>query len=156
MKTKTIIIIAFAFLILISGLFFIIPKPINQRGYETETLALNLDTPWAIDFLPDNGMIFTERSGRVSILEKGTIKIVGNIDVVEMGESGLLGIAVDPEFNTNKFVYLYYSTGQIRNKVSRFILNEKLENETILIDNIRGAQIHDGGRIKFGLMENCM
>lgn len=149
MKTKSIIIIVFAILILISGLFLILPKPVNQQGYETEILAENLDTPWAIDFLPDGKMIFTERGGRVSILENGMPKVVGNIDVVEIGESGLLGIAVDPEFNTNKFIYLH-NTGQNRNMVSRFILNERLENETILIDNIPGAQIHNGGRIKFG------
>lgn len=149
MKNKTIIIIAFAFLILIPILFLIIPKSINQQGYETEILAENLDTPWAIDFLPDDKMIFTERVGRVSILDNGTIKIVGNINVTQMGEPGLLGIAVDPEFSKNKFIYLYY-TGQNGNRLSRFTLNEKLENETVLIDNIPSGQIHNGGRIKFG------
>lgn len=148
MKTKTIIFIAFAILILISVLFIIF-KPVNQQGYDTEIIAENLDTPWAIDFLPDGRMIFTQRGGQVSILENGTVKSIGNVDAVEMSESGLLGIAVDPNFNENKFVYLYY-TAQNENRVSRFTLNEKLENETILIDNIPSAQIHDGGRIKFG------
>lgn len=149
MKTKTIIAIAFAILILISVLFLIIPKPINQTGYETEILAENLDTPWAIDFLPDGKMIFTERGGQVSILENGTTKTVGNIDVVEISESGLLGIAVDPEFSKNKYIYLYY-TSQSGNRISRFTLNEKLENERVIIDNIPSGSIHNGGRIKFG------
>lgn len=149
MKTKTIIIVAFVILILIAVLFLIIPQPVTQQGNETEILAENLDTPWAIDFLPDNRMIFTERGGRVSILDNGTTKTVGNINVVEISESGLHGIAVDPDFNENRFVYIYY-TSQTGNRVSRFTLNERLENETILIDNIPSGSIHNGGRIKFG------
>lgn len=114
-----------------------------------EVLVENLDTPWAIDFLPDGRMIFTERNGKVSIFDNGNVKIVGNLDASEASESGLLGIAVDPEFVKNNFVYLYY-TSKSGNRVSRFSLNEKLEDEAILLDNIPNAMFHDGGRIKFG------
>ncbi|WP_414468566.1 PQQ-dependent sugar dehydrogenase [Methanobacterium sp. ACI-7] len=135
--------------IIIGALLFTFLTPSNQSGNQTEIMAENLDTPWAIDFLPDDKMIFTQRDGEVSILDNGAIKSIGNINTNQIGESGLLGIAVDPEFNTNKLVYIYYTT-QNRNRVSRFTFNEKLENETIIIDNIPSAQIHDGGRIKFG------
>ncbi|PIN75026.1 quinoprotein glucose dehydrogenase [Candidatus Woesearchaeota archaeon CG10_big_fil_rev_8_21_14_0_10_37_12] len=114
-----------------------------------EVLVSGLDTPWAIDFLPDGKMIFSEREGRVSILDKGVVREVGTIDVSELSESGLMGVAVDPEFNTNRFVYLYY-THETGNKVSRFTLNDQLENELVLLDNIPSAIYHDGGRIKFG------
>ncbi|MBI5680594.1 MAG: PQQ-dependent sugar dehydrogenase [Methanobacterium sp.] len=147
MKNKYIIIFVFTILILITLIFIL--KPVNQPTYQTEVMALNLDTPWAIDFLPDDTMIFTERNGKVSILKNGTSKIIGNINITQIGESGLLGIAVDPNFNENRFIYLYY-TVQNSNRLSRFTLNEKLENETILINNIPGGQIHNGGRIKFG------
>jgi glucose/arabinose dehydrogenase len=146
---KKVILIPLIILAIIIVLFFTIFGSTNQNGNQTEIIAENLNTPWAIDFLPDDRMIFTERNGQVSILENGSVKSIGNINVVQMGESGLLGIAVDPEFNTNEFVYLYY-TSQSGNRLSRFTLNEKLENETILIDNIPSGQIHNGGRIKFG------
>ncbi len=149
MKQKTAIIIVFVFLIIILALYFIIPKPANQEGYETEILVQDLNTPWAIDFLPDGKMIFTERDGRVSILDNGATKTVGTITVTQIGESGMLGIAVDPEFNTNKFVYLYY-TSTNGNRISRFTLNGTLQNETVLIDRIPNAQFHNGGRLKFG------
>ena len=136
-------------LIAILILFFTISNPPNHQGNQTEILAENLDTPWAIDFLPDGKMIFTQRDGEVSSLENGTVKSIGNINVDQMGESGLLGIAVDPNFTENKYVYIYY-TAQNGNRVSRFNFNEKLENEIILIDNIPSGQIHNGGRIKFG------
>ncbi len=149
MKKRTIIIIVIIILIIISVLFFIIPPSTNQSSNQTEILAENLDVPWAVDFLPDGRLIFTERGGRVSILDNGTAKTVGTITVTQMSESGLLGIAVDPEFNQNKFIYLYY-TSQNGNKISRFTLNGTLENETVLIDNIPSGQIHNGGRLKFG------
>ena len=149
MKLRIPIIVIFVFLIIISILILIIPKPANQQSYQTEILVQNLDTPWAIDFLPDGEMIFTERGGRVSIFDNGTTKTVGTITVTQIGESGMLGITVDPEFNTNKFIYLYY-TGTNGNKISRFTLNGTLQNETVLIDRIPNAQFHNGGRIKFG------
>lgn len=146
---KKILLILLIIIITIIAVYFTFFTSTNQQGNQTNIIAQNLDTPWAIDFLPDDKMIFTERSGGVSIIENGTPKSVGKINVTQTSESGLLGVAVDPQFNTNKFVYLYY-TSQNRNRLSRFILNEKLENETILIDNIPGGQIHNGGRIKFG------
>ncbi|MEL7671387.1 PQQ-dependent sugar dehydrogenase [Methanobacterium sp.] len=149
MKRKTAVIIVFVFLIVIFALYFIIPKPANQEGYETEILVQDLNTPWGIDFLPDSKMIFTERGGRVSIFDNGTIKTVGNINVTQIGESGMLGIAVDPEFSTNKFIYLYY-TSTNGNRISRFTLNGTLQNETVLVDRIPNAQFHNGGRLKFG------
>lgn len=124
-------------------------KQENESQDEMEILVTNLDTPWAIDFLPDGRMIFTERPGKVSIFDNGKTKIAGNIKVSEESESGLMGVAVDTEFNKNKFIYLYY-THKSGNMVSRFKLNEKLEDEFALIDGIPNARFHDGGRIKFG------
>jgi len=148
MKNKPLIIIATLILIAIILIFAITNSP-EPQGSEMEILAQNLDTPWAIDFLPDNRIIFTERGGEISILDNGTIKNVGDVNANEISESGLLGVAVDPEFNTNKFVYLYY-TGPNGNRISRFTLNERLENETVLLDGIPSAPNHNGGRLKFG------
>jgi len=143
--TLIIILIIFAAIIM----FNFKNKKISQQGFETEILVVDLDTPWAIDFLPDGRMIFTERDGRVSILDNDKLKVVGNIDVSEVSEAGLLGIVVDPEFNKNRFIYLYY-THEKGNRVSRFVLIENLEDEFILLDDIPNARFHDGGRIKFG------
>ncbi len=138
-------------LILVFGLaviFLVFYQPANQP-VKTEILAQNLNTPWALDFLPDDRLIFTQRGGAVSILENGQTTSIGNINVSQSGESGLQGVAVDPEFSTNKFIYLYYTT-PAGNRLSRFTLNGALENETVLLDNIPGGINHNGGRIKFG------
>ena len=137
------------FLLVLPSFMLFSPKPVNQSGNETEVLAQDLNTPWAMDFLPNDTIIFTQRGGKVSTLDKNGVKTVGDINVIQNGESGLLGIAVDPQFAENRYVYLYY-TSDSGNRVSRFVLKDKLENETVLIDNIPSAQIHNGGRIKFG------
>lgn len=130
-------------------LLLVVPKPVNDTGFQSHVLAENLKVPWAIDFLPNSTMIFTQRDGDVSLLDQGTVKNVGHITVNANGESGLLGLAVDPQFTENEYIYLYY-TASNGNKVSRFILNGTLQNETVLLDNISSNSIHNGGRIKFG------
>lgn len=121
-----------------------------QANAERETIAQDLDTPWGIDFLPDGRMIFTERDGRVSVVENGSRRTVGNIAVEQTGESGLHGVAVDPDFGRTAHIYLYY-THAAGNRVSRFTLRGgALGEETAIIDKIPRARFHDGGRIRFG------
>src|SRR3989344_1331635 len=73
----------------------------------------------------------------------------------EIREGGLLGIAVHPSFERNKFVYLYYTYGEngglILNRIVRFNLEgNSLANEKTILEGIPAASNHDGGRIKFG------
>jgi glucose/arabinose dehydrogenase len=154
MRKIYIILILAVLIILLFSVFFIFNYNTTNSSKpqaETTVLAENLNTPWAIDFLPNNTMIFTERNGNVSILENnGTIEQVGNISVSQVSESGLLGIAVDPDFNQNRYVYIYYTHDGGINRISRFKLNENMTNEQILLDNIPGGAIHNGGRLKFG------
>lgn len=154
MRKIHIILILAVVLILLFSFFFIFnynTTNTSKLQVETTVLAENLDTPWAMDFLPNETIIFTERNGKVSLLEKnGKIEQVGNISVSQVSESGLLGIAVDPDFNQNRYVYIYYTHDGGINRISRFKLNENLTNEQILLDNIPGGAIHNGGRLKFG------
>jgi len=123
-----------------------------------KTIAEGLDTPWALAFLPDGNILVTERKGSVRLIRGGVLQgdVVAEISAVkEVGEGGLQGIAVHPDYRSNSFVYLYYTyqgddNGTL-NRVSRFSFNGKdLEDETIVVDGIPGAMFHNGGRIKFG------
>jgi len=154
MRKKSLVIIAVPIiLIVILVIFFLaVPESVNKSdaNYSTEVIAENLEVPWALAFLPDGGLIFTERGGKVSILEDQNVKTVGNINITQNSESGLLGIAVDPNFTQNQYIYLYYTLGDY-NRISRFKLEgDQLSNETILLGDIPAASIHDGGRLKFG------
>ncbi len=122
-------------------------------------VATNLDTPWSIAFLPNGSFLVTERKGDIWLIDQGKNKnalLVGNINNArEIGEGGLLGIALDPKFSQNNFIYLYYTYQQngddTLNRVVRMVFKDnKLSGETIIVDNIPGAANHNGGRIKFG------
>ncbi|OGM57106.1 hypothetical protein A2955_02000 [Candidatus Woesebacteria bacterium RIFCSPLOWO2_01_FULL_37_19] len=122
-------------------------------------VATGLDTPWAIAFLPGGGLLVTERQGSVRLVDtNGHLqeKPVAEIsNVREIGEGGLLGIALHPDFLTNNFVYFYYtyseSGGNTLNRVVRMVYkNGQLTEERIMVDGIPGAANHNGGRIKFG------
>lgn len=133
------------------------PCPRENQSKTIKVVAQNLEIPWGLAFLPDRSILFTERPGRVRMVDgSGNLTLIATIPSVKhIGEGGLLGITIHPDFANNKFVYLYYtyssSGDNTLNKVSRFRLEEgKLVNEQVVVDSIPGAANHNGGRIKFG------
>ena len=130
------------------------PEQINATGIET--VASGLQVPWAIDFAKDGRIFFTERIGNVRVIENGKLiaEPVFTKEVAKTGEAGMLGLALDPDFANNNFIYVYYTdvdaNGNLWNRVVRLTEhNNKASDEKVLIDGIPGAAIHDGGRIKF-------
>lgn len=123
----------------------------NRGGARVETVATGLDTPWEIGFLPDGRALITEREGRVRmLLPDGSLRQVATVDVVATGEGGLLGLAVDPRFEENSFVYLYRTTER-GNEVARYRLDgSRLREQEVVVQDIPAGAIHDGGRIRFG------
>src|SRR3954468_3764725 len=125
----------------------------NPGGPKVTTVATGLEVPWEIGFLPDGRALITERPGRVRLLlPDGTLspRSVADVDVVADGEGGLLGLAVDPEFARNSFVYLYRTTER-GNEVARYRLDgTRLREQAVVAQDIPAGQIHDGGRIRFG------
>ena len=75
-----------------------------------ETVACNLDHPWGLAFLPDGGMLVTERAGRLHIVSAGgqVSPPLRGTPPVHTGEGGLLDVAADPNFSENRFIYLTY------------------------------------------------
>jgi len=140
-------------------LFLLIPVAFAQEypelGVRVETVADNLTIPWSIDFAPDGRIFFTERIGDLRVIQDGILnpEPVKILDVSGF-EGGLLGIALDPNFEENHHIYLYYTYNDFfstYNKLSRFTESEnQLLDEVVLLDKIAGGAIHDGGRIKFG------
>ena len=125
---------------------------ITEVEYEVEVIAENLEIPWEIVHLPDGRILVTERPGRVRVLDEGELATVHSVEHV--GEGGLLGMALSPTFEEDQFIYLYYTYregGGFLNRVSRYTFDgEGLGEEEVVIEEIPGARIHNGGRIKFG------
>jgi glucose/arabinose dehydrogenase len=122
-----------------------------------EVYARNLVVPWALAFAPDGRIFVTERPGRVRVIRNNQVLSAPALtlsDVVAVGESGLLGIALHPDFASNHFVYLVYTASGPRGVVNRLVryreVNDQLGERAILLDDIPAAQIHDGSRVKFG------
>ncbi len=135
------------------------PIPPVSASVNVEEIATGLNTPWSIAFSSDGTIYVTERPGTIRAIKQGALQQqpIATISVTtfSQGESGLLGLALDPDFDTNRSVYIYYTytnpTGQVLNRISRLTENNgQFGNETVLLDGISGASIHDGGRLKIG------
>jgi len=131
----------------------------TPSNVKVETIAAHLDTLWAIDFALDGRIFITERPGRIRVIEHGQLRpqpwMV--LEVAPVGEAGLMGLALDPEFAKNRFVYVAYTyrtaDGKLQNRLVRLREDAKTGQgafDKILLDNAAGSNNHDGGRVKFG------
>jgi len=121
-----------------------------------EVVAENLTIPWDIAFLPNGNLLIVERGGALIEFDTSTsthtsIDIEG---VLHVGEGGLLGMVLHPNFEENGHLYLYRTSslaGKSVNTILRYVYkNNVLEEETIILGNIPGALFHNGGRMAFG------
>ncbi len=119
----------------------------------------NLNEPMELDFLSDHQIIYVERKGGVHIYdtETGNNKIVTQMAVHTGHEDGLLGVAVDPNYAENHWVYFFYSPpgDEPKQHISRFVLeNDSLyaDSEKVLLEipTQREECCHSGGSLEFG------
>ena len=129
----------------------------NNTRPGVQVLAQNLDVPWAIDIAEDGRLFFTERTGSVMVVDKNGSLLsdpVAYINVMQNGESGLLGLVLHPNFTENHLLYVYHTysnNSAVLNKVLMLTENDnKIVESKVIIDNIPAAERNDGGRIKFG------
>ena len=114
----------------------------------TRVIAKGLQIPWGLAFLPDGRALVGERaSGRLlAITASGKVEEVQRLPSHAIGEGGLLGIALSPNYATDGLVYAYYST-QTDNRIVRFRLKEPPQP---ILTGIPVSTNHNGGRIAFG------
>jgi aldose sugar dehydrogenase len=128
----------------------------GQVAFRVETVVSGLQVPWSIVWSPDGRMFFTERSGRVRVFANGRLQsepLFVVPDVEQSGESGLMSLALHPEFASNHFLYLAYSyksDGDLVRVVRYREGTGGLTEPKVIIENIPAAQFHAGCRIGFG------
>jgi glucose/arabinose dehydrogenase len=127
-----------------------------------DSFVAAVPAPTALSFAPDGRMLVTTQGGRLYVSQPPGETPVPALDlsarVCSGSERGLLGVAIDPGFASNRFIYLYYTasvSGTCVNRTSRFSLNAlnlvDLASELILVDNIPSpAGNHNGGDLQFG------
>ena len=130
-------------------------------GFSDSVVASGLASPTAMGIAPDGRIFVSQQGGALRVIKNGTL--LGTpfltVSVNSSGERGLLGVAFDPDFATNRFVYIYYTTSSspVHNRVSRFTASAgnpdvAQAGETVLLDleNL-SATNHNGGALHFGI-----
>lgn len=128
----------------------------SQTSFKVETVVGNLEVPWSIVWAPDGRMIFTERPGRVRVFQNGKLQqqplfVVPDVDTG--GETGLMSVALHPQFQSNRFVYLSYgysANGEFVRVVRYRETPNGFTDRKVIIENIPSAQFHAGCRLRFG------
>jgi glucose/arabinose dehydrogenase len=133
-----------------------IGQPTLPEGFIAQQIISGIN-PVAMDFDPNERLFITELTGNILLVENDLVldEPVAIIPVDNTGERGLYGIAFDPDFKFNHYIYIYYSVqNENHNRLSRFILHDNhihYAQEEVLIDfDYTTAVIHNGGDIKFG------
>jgi glucose/arabinose dehydrogenase len=143
---------------LVSGSLAPAPAQAQSAAFRTATLAEGLDHPWGMAFLPDGGLLITERSGQLRLFEDGKLAaapISGVPEVVARGQGGLLDVALHPAFAENRLVYLSYAgsgEGGAGTEVARARFDgEKLENLEVIFraSPKTSGGAHFGSRLVF-------
>ena len=128
----------------------------SQTSFKVETVIGNLEVVWSIVWAPDGRMIFTERPGRVRVFENGKLRpepLFTVPDVEPRGESGLMSIALHPQFASNHLLYLSYAysaNGQQVRVVRYRETPSGFTDRKVIIESIPAAQFHAGCRLRFG------
>ncbi len=132
-------------------------KP-DETRFSKVTLVEKLNEPMELEVLDNGDVLFIERAGKLKLYEASTGKtlLVGELNVYLEHEDGLLGLAKDPDFEQNHWIYLYYAPLDYQpdvNRLSRFEFKENLldlTSEKILLEVpvFRGC-CHSGGSIEF-------
>jgi len=122
-------------------------------------IASGLSNPTAMELAPDGRVFVCEQGGALRVIKNGALLSAPflSVTVNSSGERGLLGIAFDPNFAINQYVYIYYTatTPSVHNRISRFTASGDIAmpgSELIILDlnNLSSATNHNGGAIHFG------
>lgn len=136
----------------------VIVSPSELGPLRVTTVIKKLVNPWGMAFLPDGRLLITERPGRLRIYSQGKLStpVTGTPEVYNQGQGGLLDVEIDPDFATNKWIYLTFSEpgseGMAGTAVMRGRLNgNTLENTKVLFRQMPklSTGAHFGSRLVF-------
>jgi cytochrome c len=133
------------------------PKPVEENRFTKTVIDFNLDEPTEMGILPDGKILFIEREGNVKLYtpSEGKVNVISKIPAWTASEDGLIGLAIDPDFRKNQYVYVFYShPKKSSNVLSRFVfrgdtLDLSSEREILEVPTQRERCCHTGGSLLF-------
>lgn len=157
MRYTRLIALAFIFYLMMPRAAAQYTMSIGSTDVSIDTTYTSLDVPWELIYGPDNYLWLTERRGLVSRIDPvgKTKNVILDISasVMQYSESGLLGMALHPDFPAVNEVFLVYTFGPLGSMKERLVkynfVNGSLQNQQILIDSILANVGHDGSRLQF-------
>lgn len=135
------------------------PTPPRPLAYRVEVVADGLNYPWSLAFLPNGDAFVTEKYGRLRIIRQGVLdpKFVegGPTQVLQIDDSGLLDIALDPDYATNRTVFIAFNEGtEKKNRLA--VYRAQFDGKRLINGKVIFRQFPDkvaprasGGRIAF-------
>ncbi len=142
--------------------FSIAATPVKAQtlpaGFSQVLVTNGITNPTNMSFAPDGRLFVAQQNGQLRVIKNGVLLAQPfiTLNVNSSGERGLLGIAFDPAFSTNHYVYLYYTlSSAANNRISRFTANGDIVvpgSEVIVLnlDPLSSATNHNGGSMRFG------
>ncbi|MFL6292977.1 MAG: PQQ-dependent sugar dehydrogenase [Thermoanaerobaculia bacterium] len=148
-----------SFLLLVTSLTSLAARAATlPPGFIETRLAAGLDRPTAMTVAPDGRIFVCEEKGRLRVIKDGVLlaKPFVTVKVLAHGERGLLGVVLDPDFESNHYVYVYYTARApvAHNRLSRFIAEGDVArpgSETALVELPKlVTELHNSGTLRFG------
>lgn len=129
----------------------------NHVDWRVEEVAQGLFVPWSVVFTSPDRILVTERSGTVRVIENGQLNptpLHTFAEVATGGEEGLMGMALDPNYDRNKYIYFSYAyetdAGMFVKIVRMRDTGTALSDARTILDGIPAASNHAGNRLRFG------
>jgi glucose/arabinose dehydrogenase len=128
-------------------------------GFVQVLVSNAISNPTAMAFAPDGRLFVAQQQGALRVIKDGTLLAAPfvSLTVASTGERGLIGVAIDPDFDTNRWIYLYYTVpgSPAHNRISRFTANGDAaltgsEQIILELDPLSTATNHNGGAMHFG------
>lgn len=128
-------------------------------GFTEVLVASGISNPTTMAFAPDGRIFVCQQGGNLRVIKNGVLLSAPflSLTVNSSGERGLIGIAFDPDFTNNQYIYLYHTSaeGGLHNRISRFTANGDVvlagsEQLVIKLDPLSSATNHNGGALQFG------
>ncbi|MEQ8531197.1 MAG: PQQ-dependent sugar dehydrogenase, partial [Imperialibacter sp.] len=131
----------------------------EENRFQKNVFAFNLNEPMELDIFPNKDILFIERKGAIKLFKKGadSVKLVTIFPVHSELEDGLLGFAIDPDYASNHWIYLFYSPvgDEPKQHLSRFTfegdsLHYASEKVLLTVPTQRQECCHSAGSVEFG------